>query len=83
MIGFPIFGLLSGGWDKHTWQGRSSGIERWNPTSRQKRARYGAQVLFWGKDVRALMGLRPVFTNPRTPVRTWGTQTKLCEGKNG
>jgi hypothetical protein len=24
-----------------------------------------------------LMGLRPVFINPRTLVRTWGTQTEL------
>jgi hypothetical protein len=44
---------------------------------------WGTQVLFWGKVVRALMGLRPVFINPRTLVRTWGTQTELCEGKNG
>ena len=26
---------------------------------------------------RALMGLRPVLVNPRTLVRTWGTQTEL------
>ena len=26
---------------------------------------------------RALMGLRPVFINPRTLVRTWGTRTEL------
>jgi hypothetical protein len=44
---------------------------------------WGTQVLLWGKVVRALMGLRPVFINPRTLVRTWGTQTELCEGKNG
>jgi hypothetical protein len=31
---------------------------------------WGTQVLFWGKDVRALIGLRPVFINPRTLVRT-------------
>jgi hypothetical protein len=28
------------------------------------------------------MGLRPVLINPRTLVRTWGTQTELCKGKN-
>jgi hypothetical protein len=38
---------------------------------------WGTQVLLWGKVVRALMGLRPVFINPRTLVRTWGTQTEL------
>jgi hypothetical protein len=54
MIGFPIFGLLSGGWDKHTWQGRSSGIERWNPTSRQKRARYGAPKICFGEGLSEL-----------------------------
>ena len=35
------------------------------------------QDLLWGKVVRALMGLRPVLINPRTLVRTWGTQTEL------
>ena len=38
---------------------------------------WGTQVLLWGQVVRALMGLRPVFINPRTLVRTWGTQTEL------
>jgi hypothetical protein len=38
---------------------------------------WGTQVLLWGKVVRALMGLRPVLVNPRTLVRTWGTQTEL------
>jgi hypothetical protein len=38
---------------------------------------WGTQVLLWGKVVRALMGLRPFFINPRTLVRTWGTQTEL------
>jgi hypothetical protein len=28
---------------------RSSGIERWNPTSRQKRARYGAPRICFGE----------------------------------
>ena len=32
-----------------------------------------------GKD-RPLMGLRPVFLNPRTQVRTWGTRSELREG---
>ena len=40
------------------------------------------QVLLWGKVVRALMGLRPVFINPRTLVRSWSTQTELCEVVN-
>jgi hypothetical protein len=30
-----------------------------------------------------LMGLRPVLVNPRTLMRTWGTQTELVCGKSG
>ena len=45
----PHLRLLCEGWDKHTCRGRSSGIERWNPTSRQKRARYGAPRFCFGE----------------------------------
>src|ERR1700688_3377384 len=61
----------------------------WYPTSREKRARCGAPDLLLtvqkaGQSSRArllarrndgpLMGLRPVFFDPCTPVRTWGTR---------
>jgi len=51
--------------EKHTWRGRSSGIERWNPTSRQKRARYGAHPSSaLGKGCQSFDGASPRLYQP-------------------
>jgi hypothetical protein len=76
MIGFPIFGFKRRGIS--TLGGEDFGGRAVESHVSPKTSEiWGTQVLLWGKVVRALMGLRPVFINPRTLVRTWGTQTGL------
>jgi hypothetical protein len=74
----PGFPVESGGVDEDHLAGKVFGDRAVESHISPKTSEiWGTQVLVWGKDVRALMGLRPIFINPRTLVRTWGTQTEL------
>ena len=73
----PILRAVGEGWD---WQNMlaKNFWDRAVVSHPSPRAQDGAPERWWGrkreKD-RPLMGLRPAFINPRTLVRTWGTQS--------
>jgi hypothetical protein len=71
-FGCPILRALCEGWDKQDVRGRVSGAELWYPTLREEREGWGTRSLILrGREKdRPLMGLLPVFLNPRTLVRT-------------
>jgi hypothetical protein len=49
------------------------------PTLRKEREGWGTRTLVVGREKRQTFdGLRPVFINPRTLVRTWGTRSELA-----